>query len=69
MFKILPPNLHSCASLGKLFLPAKKNTPKIDFLGCFGSKEWLFEGLNRAGVVLHPFGWITTLCGPILGEK
>ena len=63
MVKILPPNLHSCASLGNLFLPAKKNTPQIDFFGVFWVEIGAFWGVKsrRGGTIpvwvnYHPMG-------------
>ena len=60
MFKILSPNLHSCASLGHYFLFAKNSTPKWRFLAILRLKKGLFEGGKCATGVIHLDRWITT---------
>ena len=61
--QILSPNLHSCASLGNLFLPAKKKHPQNRFFGVFWVEIGAFWGVKsrRGGstpiwVNYHPMG-------------
>ena len=60
MFKILSPNLHSCASLRQIFLGAKNSTPKWRFFAILGLEKGLFEGGKCATGVIHLDRWITT---------
>ena len=58
IFKILSPNLHSCARKAHNKLPAKK-TPKMYFFDILGLKKGLFEVLKCAFSVIHLERYIT----------
>ena len=66
IYKILPPNLHLCASLGLTGLACKKIHPKWRFFAILGLRMGLFWGVNGALVVIHLKRCITTTGGTLL---
>ena len=68
IFKILSPNLHSCARKAHNNLPAKK-TPKMYFFDILGLKKGLFEVLECAFSVIHLCRCITYLLEPNWGQS
>ena len=68
IYKILPPNLHSCASLGLTGFARKKH-PQNGAFSPFWGKEWaFFGGVKCALEVIHLKWCITTHLGPLLGD-
>ena len=66
IFKILSPNLHSCASLGLTGFGCKKHPQNVIFLAFWGQEWAFFGGVKCALVVIHLKGCITTSLGTLL---